>query len=76
MGIFGKLFGSPMARLKHAAEQGDSSAQVTIGILYDNGNGFVQDHAEALKWYKLAGAQGDIFAKTHIVMMNKRGQGG
>ena len=47
-----------LAILQPLAEAGDSQAQVTIGIMYDNGLGVASDPAEALKWYIRAAEQG------------------
>ncbi len=41
------------------AQQGDSSAQTNLGLMYDNGWGVPQDDVEAVRWYRLAAAQGD-----------------
>ncbi len=41
------------------AARGDMEAQYNLGGLYDQGLGMPQDHAEALKWYRLAAGQGD-----------------
>jgi TPR repeat protein len=32
------------------AEQGDAGAQYNLGVMYENGQGVPQDHAEAVKW--------------------------
>ena len=40
------------------AEEGNSQAQVTIGIMYDYGQGVDANATEAFKWYKLAAEQG------------------
>jgi TPR repeat protein len=40
------------------AEQGNSQAQVTLGIMYDYGQGVEKDPAEAMKWYVKAAEQG------------------
>ena len=32
------------------AEQGDVDAQYGLGVMYDIGNGVLQDYAEAVKW--------------------------
>jgi hypothetical protein len=40
-----------------AAAQGDADAQYSLGILYDNGTGVVQDDTEAAKWFRLAADQ-------------------
>ena len=42
---------------KYAA-QGNASAQFNLGVIYDQGRGVPQDYAEAIKWYRLAAAQG------------------
>ena len=43
---------------KKAAEQGELAAQFNVGLYYDVGKGVAQDDAEAVRWYKLAAAQG------------------
>ena len=40
------------------AEQGNSQAQVTLGIMYDYGQGVDKDPVEAMKWYIKAAEQG------------------
>ena len=44
--------------LRPLAEQGNSQAQVTLGIMYDYGQGVETDPAEAMKWYIKAAEQG------------------
>ncbi len=34
------------------AEQGDASAQLNLGSMYDAGVGVSQDYAEAVRWYR------------------------
>ena len=51
------------AETKKKAEAGDAEAQFTVGLLYANGNGVTQDHAEAMKWYGFAADQGHRDAK-------------
>ncbi len=36
------------------AEQGDASAQTSLGVMYANGLGVPQDDTEAIKWYRKA----------------------
>jgi len=38
---------------KQAAEQGEVTAQVSLGSMYYMGLGVPQDYAEAAKWYRL-----------------------
>lgn len=40
------------------AAQGDADAQYNLGVMYDNGQGVIQDYAEAVNWYRLAAKQG------------------
>src|SRR5258707_15092327 len=41
---------------RRAAEQGDSLAQYSLGLLYDRGQGVPRDIVEASKWLNLATA--------------------
>ena len=58
-----------------AAEQGDATAQVNLGYLYENGRGVPQDYKEAAKWYRLAAEQGDASAQNNLGYMYKNGRG-
>ena len=58
-----------------AAEQGDSDAQSILGIMYDDGQGVVQDYKEAAKWYRLAAEQGDSDAQYNLGLLYFNGQG-
>ena len=40
-----------LADVRERAEQGDAGAQFNLGVMYENGQGAPQDHAEALRWY-------------------------
>lgn len=40
-----------------AATQGNPKAQYWLGMFYDNGEGTVQDVAQACRWYRLAAEQ-------------------
>ncbi len=61
-----KDYEKALSILKPLAEQGDSQAQVTLGIMYDFGNGVRKDTTEAIKWYIKAAEQG-IPAVQHDV---------
>jgi TPR repeat protein len=41
------------------AEQGDTKAQITLGLSYSTGRGVTQSDAEATKWFRRAAEQGD-----------------
>ena len=57
------------------ANQGDASAQFNLGLMYDKGQGVPQNHAEAVKWYRLAADQGDASAQYNLGVMYANGQG-
>ena len=44
--------------IRPLAEQGDASAQYTLGVFYDNGLGVPQDHISSYMWFDLSAAQG------------------
>jgi TPR repeat protein len=44
--------------LKPMAEEGNSEAQVILGIMYDSGQGVDKDPEQAMKWYIRAAKQG------------------
>ena len=58
-----------------AAENGDASAQYTLGVMYYNGNGVPQDYQEAAKWYLLAAEQGDADAQSFLGVIYYNGKG-
>jgi TPR repeat protein len=41
------------------ADQGDSYAQHSLGLMYSEGRGIPRDDKEALKWFRLAAEQGN-----------------
>jgi len=47
-----------LPEMKRLAEQGNSSAQIYLGEMYDKGLGVIQNYEEAVKWYRLAAEQG------------------
>src|SRR5450759_39271 len=57
------------------AEQGDASAQLELGVMYDNGEGVLQDDKEAVKWFRLAADQGNADAQFNLGVMYDRGEG-
>ncbi len=53
-----KDYKTALAIIRPLAEQGNSQAQVTLGIMYDYGQGIEKNPAEAMKWYIKAAEQG------------------
>lgn len=57
------------------AEQGDARAQNNLGILYRNGEGLVQDFAQARAWLLRSAAQGHAQAQYSLGVMYDFGYG-
>ena len=65
-----------LAFFRLAAEQNLDRAQIRLGSnLYCNGFGPSADHAEALRWFQLAAAQGNPGALFYVGYMHERGEG-
>ena len=58
-----------------SADQGDALAQVSLGVMYDNGQGVTKDYKKAVKWYRLSADQGDADAQINLGLMYVNGQG-
>jgi len=61
--------------LKPLAESGHSQAQVTIGIIFDNGYGVTASPEEAFKWYKMAADQGIPIVQHQVAFKYLHGMG-
>ena len=60
---------------RKAADQGYAAAQVTLGSMYEEGQGVAKDYKKAVYWYRKAANQGDEDAKTFLGVMYYKGQG-
>jgi len=61
--------------LKPLAEEGDSQAQITMGLMYDYGHGVEKNQAESIKWYLMAAEQGVPLVQHDIGVKYFQGQG-
>ena len=61
--------------LKPLAEDGDSQAQITMGLMYDYGHGVDKNPAESIKWYRMAAEQGVPLVQHDIGVKYFQGQG-
>jgi len=61
--------------LKPLAEEGDSQAQITMGLMYDYGHGVEKSPAESIKWYRMAAEQGVPLVQHDIGVKYFQGQG-
>ena len=68
-------FATALRLWKPLAEQGNSSAQYNLGIMYRNGKGVAQDYKTAVKWYTLAAEQGNAAAQSLLGLMYAGGKG-
>ena len=57
------------------AEAGDADAQYNLGVMYNEGDGVLQDYKEAVKWYRLAAEQGHASAQNNLGTMYDTGEG-
>ena len=64
-----------IAVLRALAEQGDATAQFTLGRMYDTGRVVPQDDAEAVRWYRLAAEQSDAGAQHSLGSLYANGEG-
>ena len=54
-------YATALSLLRPLAAQGNATAQFVLGMMYNYGQGVVQDYKEAMKWSRLAAAQGDAY---------------
>ncbi|MBF0460916.1 MAG: SEL1-like repeat protein [Magnetococcales bacterium] len=66
---------SALEILRQSAEQGDATAQVALGALYDQGKGVPQNPEEAMQWYRKAAEQGNAVAQSNLGEMYYIGLG-
>ena len=70
-----KDYEKALSILKPLAEQGDSQAQVTLGLMYDFGRGVRKDATEAIEWYIKAAEQGISVVQHDVGVKYFQGQG-
>ena len=58
-----------------AADQGDATAEIALGALYNNGQGVPNDYTEAARWYRKAADQGEAHAQYYLGLSYSKGQG-
>ena len=55
-------FATALREWRPLATQGHAAAQVSLGTMYAFGRGVPKDHAEAVRWYRMAAEQGNAEA--------------
>ena len=68
-------FATALREWKPLAEQGNADAQGSLGVMYRNGHGVLQDYKTAVKWSTLAAEQGNATAQTNLGVMYVLGLG-
>ena len=57
------------------AEGGEAAAQYRLGVMYDDGEGVLEDDREAARWYRRAAEQGYAAAQLDLGLMYAVGRG-
>ena len=70
-----KDYAETLKWLRKSAEQGNSDAQKSIGMMYQYGFGVTKDYAEAVKWYRKSAEQENKIAQNLLGDMYKYGYG-
>ena len=59
-------YATALQELRPLAENGNASAQNTLGLMYSNGQGVPQDDSEAARLYRVAAEQGYAAAQFNL----------
>ena len=70
-----KEYATALRLWRPLAQQGLAKAQFSLGRMYEQGHGVLQNYKEAVKWYKLSAEQGDVRAQFSLAYMYSDGQG-
>ncbi|OWQ55196.1 hypothetical protein CEE60_06410 [Stenotrophomonas maltophilia] len=62
--------------IQRRAQRGDADAQVDLGAMYELGMGLPRDGVEALRWYRLAAGQGNVYGQYFTGLLLGRGRAG
>lgn len=68
-------YASALRLLRPPAEQGNSEAQVLLGMMYHDGEGVPKDYAEAAQWMRKAAEQDNALAEFALGAMYQEGEG-
>ena len=68
-------YATALRKWQPLAEQGDAAAQNSLGWMYYEGKGVLQDDKAAVQWYRRAAEQGDAAAQFNLGNMYAKGRG-
>lgn len=57
------------------AERGSTAAQLSLGAMYEQGQGIPRDYAQAAQWYERAAAAGHAAAQFNLALLYETGRG-
>ena len=76
MPVCAELAGLKVGEIKQLAQQGETTAQVEMGLIFQYGQaGVAKDHEKALTWFCRAAYQGSAFGQKNLGWMFLIGQG-
>jgi hypothetical protein len=70
----GKNYSAAMEWYKKAADLGNSNAEISIGLMYETGEGVERDYSKAKDWYEKAKTHGDTSADESLLRIKKAEQ--
>jgi TPR repeat protein len=73
--MFASIPNEEVDQCRKAAEEGYAPAQNNLGVMYEQGQGVVQNYAEAANWYRKAAEQGWAFAQYNLGCLYANGNG-
>ena len=62
-------------QIKCFADRDERWAQLSLGIMYEEGQRVAQDYSEAARWYREASKHGDADAKNRLGILYENGRG-
>lgn len=65
-------YATALKEYKPLAEQGHVAAQLSLGFMYGSAQGVPKDYAEAMMWYNISAANGDILGAKKRDAVAKR----
>ena len=68
-------YATALRKWRPLAEDGHAQAQLSLGTMYDKGQGVAQDYAEAATWYRKAAEQDLALAQHNLGRMYQAGRG-
>ena len=66
-------YDTAMQFMKKAADQGDGDAALSMGVMYERGEGVPSDHAQAAVWYRKGAELGSGKHEIEVVVFDNAG---